>query len=84
MRTSTKRYGFESSSHSRSERAVERRKAVRGLIVSAVVFAAMMALWWLVATTNSEGHHDAQLLPWLTLIPLLPALLHLYRSRSNR
>ena len=84
MPTSIKRHEFESSTHGRRKRVVERRKAIRGLMVSAVVFAATMALWWLVATTNSEGHHDAQLLPLLTLIPLLPALLHLYRSRSNR
>jgi hypothetical protein len=59
----------------------ERRKGIRQLIISAVVLAAMLVLWWLVATTNSEGHHDAHLLPLLTLIPLLPALYHLFRAR---
>lgn len=38
----------------------EKRRAIRDLIVSVVVLAGMLALWWLVATTNSEGHHDAQ------------------------
>jgi hypothetical protein len=37
----------------------ERRKGIRGLIISAVVLAALQVFWWLVATTNSEGHHDA-------------------------
>jgi len=43
----------------------------------------MLALWWLVATTNSEGHHDAHLLPLFTLIPLLPALYHLFHARFH-
>ncbi len=61
----------------------EWRKGIRQLIISAVVLAVMLALWWLVATTNSEGHHDAQLLPLFTLIPLLPALYHLFRARFH-
>ena len=61
----------------------EWRKGIRQLIISAVVLAAMLALWWLVATTNSEGHHDAQLLPLFTLIPLLPALYHLFHARFH-
>jgi hypothetical protein len=48
-----------------------------------VVLAAMLALWWLVATTNREGHHDAQLLPLFTLIPLLPAVYHLLHARFH-
>jgi hypothetical protein len=54
----------------------ERRRGIRDLIISAVVLAGMLALWWLVATTNREGHHDAQLLPILTAIPLELALWH--------
>ena len=54
----------------------ERRRGVRALIASPVVLAATLALWWLVATTNREGHHDAQLLPILTVIPLCIALWH--------
>ena len=44
----------------------------------------MFAMWWLVATTNSEGDHDAELLPLFTLIPLIPALYHLLRARLLR
>ena len=54
----------------------EKRRGIRDLVVSVVVLAGMLAMWWLVATTNSEGHHDAQLLPILTLIPLGLALWH--------
>ena len=62
----------------------ERRRGLRLLIISALVAAAMFALWWLVATTNSEGDHDAELLPLFTLIPLIPALYHLFRARLLR
>ena len=62
----------------------ERRRGIRGLIISALVAAAMFALWWLVARTNSEGTHDAELLPIFTLIPLLPAAYHLLRARWLR
>jgi hypothetical protein len=34
-----------------------------------------------VATTNREGHHDAQLLPFLALIPLSMGVYHLIRAR---
>lgn len=54
----------------------ERRRGVRALLISVVVLAGMLALWWLVATTNREGHHDAQLLPIFTLIPLGIAFWH--------
>jgi hypothetical protein len=63
---------------------VERHKAIRGFLVSIVVAGAMFALWWLVATTNKEGHHDAELLPIFTLIPLIPAIYHLARARYFR
>ncbi len=65
----------------------ERRRGIRALVISSVVLAGTLALWWLVATTNREGHHDAQLLPLLTLIPLGVALWHLgwawYLSRRQ-
>jgi hypothetical protein len=64
--------------------ADERRRGFRLLVISAVVAAAMFAMWWLVATTNSEGDHDAELLPLFTLIPLAPALYHLFRARLLR
>ncbi len=54
----------------------EKRRGIRALIVSAVVLAGMLALWWLVATTNREGHHDAELLPIFTAVPLGIALWH--------
>lgn len=62
----------------------ERRRGFRLLIISAVVAAALFALWWLVARSNSEGDHDAELLPLFTLIPLIPALYHLLRARLLR
>lgn len=61
--------------------ADERRSGLRLMVVSVVVLAAMLALWWLVESTNREGHHDAQLLPLFTLIPLLMGLYHLIRAR---
>jgi hypothetical protein len=54
------------------------------LIVSVVVAAAMFAMWWLVATTNREGNHDAELLPLFTLATLVPAAYHLARARYLR
>ncbi|MGZ4665722.1 MAG: hypothetical protein ACXV5Q_11965 [Frankiaceae bacterium] len=60
--------------------ADEQRRGTRLLIVSAVVAALMFAGWWLVATTNTEGHHDAELLPLFTLFPLVPAVYHLFRA----
>jgi hypothetical protein len=59
----------------------ERRLGIRQIVVGAVVLAAALALWWLVARTNSEGDHDAELLPLFALIPLLLGLFHLVRSR---
>lgn len=64
--------------------AGERRRGIRLLIVSVFFAAAMFALWWLVATTNREGHHDAQLLPLFTLFTLVPAVYHLILARYLR
>lgn len=58
----------------------ERRSGIRWLIVGAFVLAGMLAMWWLVATTNREGTHDAELLPLFALIPLLVGLYHLVRA----
>ncbi|HET7309978.1 MAG TPA: hypothetical protein VFJ17_01490 [Mycobacteriales bacterium] len=52
--------------------------------MSAFVAAAMFGLWWLVATTNREGHHDAELLPLFTLFALVPAIYHLALARYLR
>ncbi len=69
------------SPHGRRTAASERRRGIRLLIVSAGLAAAMFAMWWLVATTNREGHHDAELLPLLTLFALVPAIYHLIYAR---
>jgi hypothetical protein len=61
----------------------ERRSAIHWLIAGAIVLAAMFALWWLVESTNKEGTHDAQLLPFLALIPILIGVYHLVRSRLH-
>ena len=59
----------------------ERRRGIIWLSGGVVFLAAMLALWWLVARTNSEGDHDAELLPLFSLIPLLIGAYHLFRSR---
>lgn len=59
----------------------EKRRGIVLLAIGAFVLAAMFAMWWLVARTNSEGHHDAQLLPFLALIPILMGVYHLIRAR---
>jgi hypothetical protein len=72
-------------SHRRTRTSAgERRRGLRLLIVSAFVAAAMFGLWWLVATTNREGHHDAELLPLFTLFALVPAIYHLALARYLR
>lgn len=62
----------------------EQRRGVRLLIVSVLLAGAMFALWWLVATTNREGHHDAELLPLFTLFTLVPAVYHLALAKYLR
>jgi hypothetical protein len=59
----------------------ERRSGIRLIVIGLIVLAVMLALWWLVARTNSEGDHDAELLPLFSLIPLLLGVYHLVRSR---
>ncbi|HET9725029.1 MAG TPA: hypothetical protein VFR44_14470 [Actinomycetota bacterium] len=61
----------------------ERRAGFRDLIIGTVMLVLMLGAWWLVATTNSEGTHDAELLPLFALIPLLLGVYHLVRSRSS-
>ena len=62
----------------------ERRRGFRLLVVSVFFAAAMFTLRWLVATTNREGHHDAELLPLFTLFTLVPAVFHLLMGRYLR
>jgi hypothetical protein len=61
----------------------ERRSGIRWLIAAALALAAALAGWWLVATTNREGTHDAELLPLFALIPLLIGIYHLVRARMH-
>jgi hypothetical protein len=61
----------------------ERRSARHWLIAGTIFLAAMLGMWWLVEETNEEGTHDAQLLPFFALIPLLIGLYHLVRSRVH-
>jgi len=59
----------------------ERRRGIVWLVVGVLVLASMFGGWWLVASTNREGQHDAELLPILALIPLLIGGYHLLRAR---
>ena len=61
----------------------EKRAGIRDLIIGAVVLALMLGMWWLVARTNSEGTHDAELLPLFALIPVLLGVYHLIRARFD-
>jgi hypothetical protein len=61
----------------------ERRAGIYWLIAGVIVLVAMFGMWWLVEETNEEGTHDAELLPFFALIPLLIGLYHLVRSRLH-
>jgi len=61
-----------------------RRSGIRWLVAAAIVLIAMLAMWWLVESTNREGTHDAPLLPFFTLIPLGIGVYHLVRSRLQQ
>jgi hypothetical protein len=84
MPTITEPPNTETSSRPTRTSDTERRRGLRLLMVSALLAAAMFALWWLVATTNREGHHDAELLPIFTLFTLVPAAYHLIMARYLR
>jgi hypothetical protein len=62
----------------------EKRSGIHWLIAGAITLVAMLGMWWLVADTNSEGSHDAELLPLFALIPLTIGAYHLARSHSRR
>jgi hypothetical protein len=62
----------------------ERRRGIVWLVIGVFFLAAMFSMWWLVEATNEEGTHDAQLLPFFALIPLLIGLYHLVKSRVRR
>jgi hypothetical protein len=59
----------------------EKRRGIVWLIAGVFFLALMFGAWWLVATTNSEGDHDAELLPYFALIPLLIGVYHLVWAR---
>jgi hypothetical protein len=61
----------------------ERRSGVHWLIAGGLFLIAMLGMWWLVEETNEEGTHDAELLPFLAVIPLLIGVYHLMRSRFH-
>jgi hypothetical protein len=60
-----------------------RRAAIRDFIIAVGLLALMFVMWWLVASTNREGEHDAHLLPFLALIPFVIGLYHLVRARMH-
>ena len=59
----------------------ERRRGIYWLVAGGIFLALMLGAWWLVEATNEEGTHDAQLLPFFALIPLLIGAYHLVRAR---
>jgi hypothetical protein len=59
----------------------ERRSGILWLVAGVIFLTAMLGMWWLVEETNEEGTHDAELLPFFALIPLLIGAYHLARSR---
>jgi hypothetical protein len=61
----------------------ERRSGIHWMIGAVVFLAAMLAMWWLVEETNEEGTHDAELLPFFALIPLVIGVYHLVRARMR-
>jgi apolipoprotein N-acyltransferase len=62
----------------------ERRRGLYWLVAGAIFLALMLGAWWLVEETNEEGTHDAALLPFFALIPLLIGVYHLVRARLHR
>jgi hypothetical protein len=67
---------------SRSAEA-ERRIGVIWLVAGTIFLACMLGMWRLVSVTNSQGDHDAYLLPFFALIPLGIGAYHVLRSRPH-
>ena len=61
--------------------AQERRRGIIWMIAGCIFLALMFGMWWLVESTNKEGTHDANLLPYFALIPLGIGAYHFVRSR---
>jgi hypothetical protein len=63
--------------------AREKRRGIVWTTAGIAFLALMFGAWWLVESTNREGTHDAQLLPFFALIPLGIGAYHLVRSRLH-
>jgi hypothetical protein len=61
-----------------------KRRGVLWIIAGVIFLAAMLGMWWLVEETNEEGTHDAELLPFFALVPLVIGVYHMMRSRLER
>jgi hypothetical protein len=61
----------------------QRRSGIHWLAGGALFLVAMLGMWWLVEETNEEGTHDAELLPFFALLPLLIGAYHLVRARYH-
>jgi hypothetical protein len=61
----------------------ERRRGIYWLVSGVIFLALMLGAWWLVEETNEEGTHDAQLLPFFALIPLVIGAYYLVRARVH-
>jgi hypothetical protein len=62
----------------------ELRKGMHLLAVSAAVLLVTMAIWLGISATHRLDDHHGNLLPLMALIPVLPALYHLARTRTRR
>ncbi len=63
----------------------ERRSGIHLVEIGLVVLAAMLGLWWLIVTTNSEGDPgDPYLLPIFGLVPLAFGLYRILHARSRK
>lgn len=63
--------------------AQERHRGIVWIVAGLVFLALMLGGWWLVESTNEEGTHDAELLPFFALIPLGIGAYHLIRSTTR-
>lgn len=63
--------------------AAEKRAGMFWLIGGMLFLLLMLGAWWLVESTNTEGEHDAQLLPYFALIPLGIGAYHLVRAHME-
>ena len=61
----------------------ERRSGVRWVVGGGLLLVAMLCLWWLVEETNEDGTHDAEILPFLALVPLAIGVHHLVHARLH-